>query len=211
MGDDYAAFDAAAAPLVAAAADGCPTDPATADAAGLIDFGRGRPLQRFVMEQAGAGIDELTGTVIRFYTTDPNQPGDTFTLNAEQVGAVVATSRTADEQEQDLDLIAITPNPYRGFSGYETSGSQSVARFVNLPAQATIRIFTLSGTLVRTIEKNSPGTATTDWNLRTEAGLPVASGMYLIHIEARQDDGTVIGERVLKFGVIQRRTQLDVL
>jgi hypothetical protein len=195
---------------VAASADGCAGY--NPDTEALIDFGRGRPLQRFILVDAsGADLDsDLDGSVIRFYTTDPNQIGDSFTVNTADFAAVPAEEQDADAQEAALDLIAITPNPYRGYSGYETSGNQTIARFVNLPAQATIRIFTLSGTLVRTIEKNS-GTATIDWNLRTEAGLPVASGMYLIHVEARRADGSVIGERVLKFGVIQRRTQLDVL
>lgn len=210
IGEDYAAFEAAAAADVAASADGCAGY--NPDTEALIDFDRGRPLQRFILVDAsGADLDsDLDGTVIRFYTTDPNQIGDSFTVNTADFAAVPAEEQDADAQEAALDLIAITPNPYRGYSGYETSGNQTIARFVNLPAQATIRIFTLSGTLVRTIEKNS-GTATIDWNLRTEAGLPVASGMYLIHVEARRADGSVIGERVLKFGVIQRRTQLDVL
>ncbi|PAP78114.1 hypothetical protein [Rubrivirga marina] len=67
----YGDWESAIEPLVSADPNGCPTDPATAGPAGLIDFDRGRPLQRFVMEQTGVGIDELTGTVIRFYTTDP--------------------------------------------------------------------------------------------------------------------------------------------
>lgn len=150
------------------------------------------------------------GTVFRIVTAKPNQPGDSFTVDTSPAGAIPSNTLSADDQDDRMDLISITPNPYRGFSGYETSGNESIARFVNLPAQATIRIFTLSGTLVRTIEKNSP-TATIDWNLKTEANLPVASGMYLIHVQAREADGAVIGERILKFGVIQRRVQLDVL
>ncbi len=151
------------------------------------------------------------GTIFRITTFKPNQPGDVFTLDTSEIGAIDTETASAEDQEAALDLMAITPNPYRGYSGYETSGVASVARFVNLPAQATIRIFTLSGTLIKTIEKNNAGLATIDWNLKTEAGLPVASGMYLIHIEGRRSDGSSIGERILKFGVIQRRTQLDVL
>lgn len=210
VGNDYEAFEDAAEADVNAAADDCAAY--NPDVEALIDFGRGRPIQRVtIVDGSGNDINsDLTGSVIRFYTTDPNQPGDSFDLSTAGFGAVAAADRTAEDLEAAIEQIAIVPNPYRGYSGYETSGSQSVARFVNLPAQATIRVFTLSGTLVRTIEKNSPA-ATIDWNLRTEAGLPVASGMYLIHVEARQADGSTIGERVLKFGVIQRRTQLDVL
>ncbi|MGB3545023.1 hypothetical protein [Rubrivirga sp.] len=150
------------------------------------------------------------GSIFRIETSKPNQPGDVFSVSTAEVAAIDASARTADDIERDLDLIAITPNPYRGVSGYEASGNATITRFVNLPAQATIRIYTLSGTLIRTIEKANTG-ATIDWDLRTEASLPVASGIYLIHVEAREADGSVLGERVLKFGVIQRRTQLDVL
>ena len=150
------------------------------------------------------------GTIFRIETSKPNQPGDVFSVSTSEIAAIDASARTADDIERDLDLISITPNPYRGFSGYEASGNETITRFVNLPAQATIRVYTLSGTLIRTIEKANTG-ATIDWDLRTEAGLPVASGIYLIHVEARGSDGAVLGERVLKFGVVQRRTQLDVL
>ena len=68
---DYATWAAAIAPVIAADPNQCPTDPATAAASNEIDFSRGRPLQRFKLEQAGAEISGLTGTVIRFYTTDP--------------------------------------------------------------------------------------------------------------------------------------------
>ncbi len=174
-------------------------------------FGGTPTLGRIVVIPFGGHANlPAPGTTIKYITTKPNLPGDTFTLNTAEIAAQGADELDPADREAALDLIAITPNPYRGFSGYETSGNQSIARFVNLPAQATIRIFTLSGTLVRTIEKNSPA-ATIDWNLKTEANLPVASGMYLIHVQGRQADGAVIGERILKFGVIQRRVQLDVL
>jgi hypothetical protein len=148
------------------------------------------------------------GTVFRIETSKPNAPGDVFTANT----AEFAADRGEVETAQDaLDLIAITPNPYRGVAEYETASSEYIARIVNLPESATIRIFTLSGTLVRTLEKTNPAMTTIDWDLRSEANLPIASGIYLIHVEARNADGTVLGERVLKFGVVQRRVQLDVL
>ncbi|MEM1054473.1 MAG: T9SS type A sorting domain-containing protein [Bacteroidota bacterium] len=210
VGDDYDAFAAAAEAAVNADPNGCPTAPATATAGGLIDFGRGRPIQRNVItDNTGTGdISTVQNAIIRFYTTDPNQPGDVYTINTADFAASTGDQTT---REDALDLIAITPNPYRGVAEYETASSENIARFVNLPAQATIRIFTLSGTLVRTLEKTNPSMTTIDWDLRTEAALPIASGIYLIHVEARDSNNTVLGERVLKFGVVQRRVQLDVL
>ncbi len=82
-----------------------------------------------------------------------------------------------------IDNIGITPNPYKGASSYEVSQLVDQVRFTNMPNQATIRIFTVAGTLVRTLEKNS-ASASFPWDLTTEEGLPVASGMYIIHVDS---------------------------
>ena len=65
---------------------------------------------------------------------------------------------------------------------------------------------TLSGTLIKVIEKRDPDTNFVNWDLQTDEALPIASGMYLIHIEIPG-----VGEKVLKFGVIKKRIQLDLL
>ena len=80
-----------------------------------------------------------------------------------------------------------------------------MVRFTNLPEQAaTIRIFTVAGTLVKTLRKEGTNRFL-EWNLESENNLPIASGMYLIHV-----DIAGVGERTLKLGVVQRRTQITV-
>jgi predicted secreted protein len=79
------------------------------------------------------------------------------------------------------------------------------ARIVNLPEVATIRVFTLDGTLIRTINKNSTDTSIS-WDLTTDEGLPMASGMYLVHVDAPE----LNAEKVIKFGFIKKRIQLDL-
>jgi len=140
-----------------------------------------------------------TGTVFRIETTKPNQPGDTFSMSTDGLGA---RARTEAEQRAAVDNIGITPNPYKGASAYEVSQLVDQVRFTNMPNQATIRIFTVAGTLVRTLEKNSAN-ASFPWDLTTEEGLPIASGMYIIHVD------TEFGEKVLKFGVVKKRVQLN--
>ncbi|MEM8559408.1 MAG: hypothetical protein AAGG50_16420 [Bacteroidota bacterium] len=152
-------------------------------------------------DQAGDGTVPPAGTVIRIYTEKPTTPSNALVFDTGMFTSVVEET---DQAESALDLIQIVPNPYRGYSAYERGNVDKIARFTNLPDEATIRIFTLGGTLVRTLEK-VPGTDTIlNWDLNNEAGLPVASGMYLIHIEVPG-----VGERVLKFGLVQRRLQLD--
>lgn len=93
-----------------------------------------------------------------------------------------------------LDKINAVPNPYYGYSGYEANRFDTKVRIVNLPAQVTIHIYSLDGSLVRTITKNDPNTSYVDWDIRNTAGLPVASGMYLMHVNA-----TGIGEKIIRW------------
>jgi hypothetical protein len=92
-----------------------------------------------------------------------------------------------------LSLIDIVPNPYYAYSSYEQSRLETTVKFINLPPQCTIKIFTLNGTLVQVIEKDNPDTYI-DWNLQNEFFIPISGGLYLIHVEAPD-----LGERVLKF------------
>ncbi len=68
---------------------------------------------------------------------------------------------------------------------------------------ATVRIFNLAGTLARTLEKNDPS-PWLDWDLQNENQLPVASGLYLAHIEMPG-----IGQKVLKVIIVQEQEFLD--
>jgi hypothetical protein len=59
--------------------------------------------------------------------------------------------------------------------------------------------------LIRTIKKDSPITYQ-DWNLTNQANIPVASGMYLIHVEVPG-----IGDRVVKAFIAMRTVDLENL
>ncbi len=199
----YADWEALVKPLVEADPNNCPnvfdiTGGANED---LIDFGRNRPIQRIVF-YVSPGSD-LTGTIARFLTTKPNLPGDVFAFSTEGLNA--ETNNTT-ALKKAIDEITIVPNPYKGASAYEVSNLNDVVRITNLPERATIRVFTLSGTLIKVIEKRDPDTNFVNWDLQTDNALPIASGMYLIHIEIPG-----VGEKVLKFGVIKKRIQLDLL
>ena len=142
------------------------------------------------------------GTVFRIITTKPNQPGDVFAVNTQDLDVEESGIETPEEA---LDRIAMVPNPYMGASTYETGNLSRVVRITNLPPDAaTIQIYTVAGSLVRTLRKDGPSRSL-DWDLQTETGLPVASGMYLVRIEIAD-----VGERILKFGVVNRKTQITL-
>jgi flagellar hook assembly protein FlgD len=74
--------------------------------------------------------------------------------------------------------------------------------FTHLPERATIRVFNLAGTMVRVIDKDGPSQFQ-QWDLQNQNGIPVASGIYLVHIE------TLNGDKVLKVAVVQEEQILE--
>ena len=102
-----------------------------------------------------------------------------------------------------LDLIGVVPNPYYGYSTYESSQIDNRVKFINLPNKCTIKIFTLNGALVKTFKKDDE-TTFVDWNLTNNSNVPVASGMYIIHIDAPG-----IGTKILKWFGVMRQIDLD--
>lgn len=100
--------------------------------------------------------------------------------------------------KKELDLIGVVPNPYYAYSGYETTRLDNRVKFINLPRQCTISIYSVSGTLVRQYKKDNELTYL-DWDLKNSYNVPISSGTYICHIQAPE-----LGERVLKwFGVMR--------
>jgi hypothetical protein len=158
-----------------------------------------------------------TGTTFRYETLKPNAEGDSFSLNTADVDGdgsmraigALSLSELDPTTRQELEVaalenIGIVPNPYKGASLYERSQLVDQVRFTNLPETATIRIFSLNGTLLRTLEKSGPA-KTLPWDLTTDNLLPIASGLYLIHVEVPG-----VGEHIMKFAVVKKRIHLNV-
>jgi hypothetical protein len=98
------------------------------------------------------------------------------------------------------------PNPYIERSGYEDAFLTNAVQienfrridFVNVPAKCTIRILTVDGDLVATIEHDDPNSSRAQWNLLSRNSRPIASGIYIFAVE------TPTGERkVGRFVVIK--------
>ncbi len=95
----------------------------------------------------------------------------------------------------DLDLIQIVPNPYyayAGGAGYERNALDNRVKIINLPERCVISIYNVNGTLIRQITKDELKTSV-DWDLKNFAGVPIAGGVYIIHVKADA------GEKVIKW------------
>ena len=97
-----------------------------------------------------------------------------------------------------LETIRVVPNPYYGFSSYETSQLDNIVKITNLPEICTISIFTPSGTMIRQYRKDNSMTYL-EWDLKNAYNVPIASGVYIIHIDAGD-----LGEKIVKwFGALR--------
>ncbi|KAF0152142.1 MAG: hypothetical protein FD143_1359 [Ignavibacteria bacterium] len=78
--------------------------------------------------------------------------------------------------------INVFPNPFYGLNKMDTRSSDKFVTFTHLPQEAVIRIFNLSGQLVRVLEKNSAAKTIT-WNLCNNDGWLIPGGFYIAQIE----------------------------
>ncbi len=121
---------------------------------------------------------------------------------------------SADQVERQKLEVVVFPNPYRIDGGYLEAGYERLdgnapsperarrLHFANLPSEATIKIFTLDGDLVRELEHPcgcplQEGESMMSWDLITRNTQAAVSGIYLYTVES------ALGTQVGKFVVIK--------
>lgn len=139
------------------------------------------------------------GDVVTITYANPFQIGvDTYRFKSTE--STYSSELAAD----DVNKINVFPNPYYGVNPQEINKYERFVTINHLPDYAKIRIFNLAGQLVRTIEKTDPGQFQR-WDLLTDSGLPVASGLYIIYVDMPDLGRT----KILKAAVIQEQQILD--
>jgi hypothetical protein len=141
------------------------------------------------------------GDFLRVYFSKPFTKADTLMF----------TTPPAPEFDESLiaeglDNIEVVPNPYVVSNEFEPTNYYVQGRgdrhlhFVNLPPQCTIRIYTLSGQHVDTIEHDvghlDRGEAI--WDMTTKEEMDIGFGVYIYHVDAGK-----YGEKIGKFAVIK--------
>ena len=163
---------------------------------GVVYSSGKRPITRIVVinySHEYTGPAPSAGTVDRIMTNKPNSAADTFSWST----APYLASKNAEVAEKRLDDINVFPNPYFGHNSAEGDYYSQFVTFNNLPEDCTIRIFSLSGQLVNTLEHQN-GTPFQRWYLQNREEIPVASGVYIVHVS------TEFGDKILKFAIINR-------
>jgi hypothetical protein len=141
----------------------------------------------------------VKGDVMRINYDNPLLTGDSFTFGSNGSTYSVETIKNQTEK------INVFPNPYYGYQYRETSPTNKYVTFSHLPDNAVIRIFDLSGVLVKTINHGATGQFET-WNLANDNNYPVASGIYVVYIDMPELGTT----KILKLAVIQEQQMLKV-
>ncbi len=112
-----------------------------------------------------------------------------------------------------LGQVKVVPNPYRADNSYtDGNGPEGLQRswtdnnrqiwFTNLPERAIIRIFTLAGEVIHTIDHDDAARQSgglplgqEEWRLFSEGGKQIASGLYVYTVESSL--GTQTGKFVI--------------
>ncbi len=155
----------------------------------------------YLLKQQYAGLPQAwrNGSL---YRITPNAP---FGAEDKFVFTTVPPYYKDEVAKQDITQINVFPNPYYGSNKRERNKYQRFVTFNHLPSRAKFKIYTVSGILLRSFEKPDDGTQYATWDLQNDNGLPVASGLYYIHIDMPE-----LGvEKILKLAVVTETQFLD--
>jgi hypothetical protein len=144
-------------------------------------------------------VPPSSSAVLRFGPSKPFATGDHLDL------AFKAGQFDAETASRELDDIYVVPNPYVATSTFEPANPYLVGRgerriyFMGLPPACTIRIYTITGDLVRVLSHSAPiDDGQEAWDLTSTDGMDVAFGVYIFHVEAPG-----VGESVGRFALIK--------
>ncbi|MBI9070407.1 MAG: hypothetical protein JEY94_02345 [Melioribacteraceae bacterium] len=143
-------------------------------------------------------IHPETGDIFKVVTKKPFRNGEFFEFTTKSQKLDLSKAKS------DLDNIAVVPNPYVGAASWEKYSTQigrgeRKIHFIHLPNECTIRIYSLSGNLVDTIEHyGNVADGQESWDLVSKDKMDIAYGIYVYHVDAPG-----IGEKIGRFAVIK--------
>lgn len=172
-------------------------------------FGAEFGLSREFVDDGLLNNVEYYYTVTAFSRPDAvlNWPSLESSRSANAVTVVPGTPPPASVGE-----VAVVPNPYRGdiaYQNYDPAWERPPAsrdrwleqdrrlQFINLPPRCEIRIYTVAGQLVQTLDHDSPTQGYESWNLTSSAGQAIASGLYVFSVRDLENGQTQVGRFVV--------------
>ncbi len=142
-------------------------------------------------------IDPVPGNVFKLVLSKPYSPKDKYQFET--------VAEKIDPKKEQLKNIKVVPNPYIVRNTWERSGDYARLMFINLPERYVIRIYTLAGDHVRTIDSQTAaannletGPGWVFWNLLTHNDQKVVPGVYIFQIEVPG-----VGNHIGKFAIVR--------
>lgn len=125
------------------------------------------------------------GDEFTIITNKPFRPGISYRFNP-------LAKQDPSSLEKALDNVYTVPDPYIVANAWETNEFGKRLMFNNIPSQCTIRIYTIIGEHVDTIEhgEDVPGEGYVFWDMRTRNDQFIAPGVYLYHVKAPNGEET---------------------
>ncbi|HQV30918.1 MAG TPA: hypothetical protein PKV71_03535 [Calditrichia bacterium] len=164
----------------------------------VVTYARARPTAARATWQFSVDTTGLGGAAINppgageFYDLKvilPFSKGDVFTFASTGQSLDRNAAHASDQKPY------VVPNPYVGAASFEPARFAVSGRgerrmeFRGLPAECTIRIFSVVGDLVQTLEHSGEITeGFVPWDLRSKDNLEVAPGLYIYHVESEGRD-----------------------
>ncbi len=121
--------------------------------------------------------------------------------SSKYINRMMTPFRAGYGASKDPHDVMVVPNPFVLSSGLTQTADSDNIQFRNIPSPCTIRIYTIKGDLVKTIEHTeSIGSAV--WNQVSQYGQYVESGVFVYHITSHAPDSK--GEvKIGKFSIIR--------
>ena len=123
-------------------------------------------------------ISLATGYFYSVTSVDSN--GNESWLTNRNETAIQATRNAA---ENTLN-VKVFPNPFKIVSGFPTGGTENYIVWSNLPALCTIKIYTSSGELVKTLRHDNSNSGEEVWDQLSDARQRTAPGIYFWTVES---------------------------
>ncbi len=156
---------------------------------------------------SGETVWPQDGDVFRLMMKRPFNTRDTVHFATEEA------TYDPDSIDDPLDRIYVVPNPYcaqaiwEPSSGYVSGRGERRIYFNNLPPVCTIKIYTITGEHVRTIEHNDGSDinavmfdGSESFDLLNKDNSDIAYGVYVWHVDAKASG---LGTKTGKFAVIK--------
>ncbi len=149
--------------------------------------------------------DAIRGQAYYYYVSayddGSNAPGVNGTSQVLESGEFMnRTTRAAHltRPPKTISDVRVVPNPYNiNSTDFQFTGEPNKIMFMNLPPECTIRIYTESGDLVKTLN-HTDGSGDEPWgdlpqeHSATRSSQIITSGIYLAHVETPDGNSTVV-------------------